>query len=771
MAKVDLADVGSVANAISFAAAVNDRLTKIESAVENTVSRDGTAPNQMGADFDMNSHRIMNTLDPVNANDVITLGWLANEFAATADLLLRSQLGDVAGSDLVGFTQGDTDAVAGTTQDKLRRLYFDAEDYGAVGDGSTDDANAINKALSRAKLAGVNVVQLQDRDYAISSSVVVPSGVTLVGKGAGQYPASAFATSANFLATPKTRLLAKAGFPALTPMVDIKVTRGDQYAVQGAGLEGLLIDCDLVADIGLRWRGVKNSVIRDVGVYRTTTAATSIGVLFDTAQGAAAGQTAVAGGASTITLGGALASPRDGWFVGATITTTGGTGSGQTRTVSGYVGATKVATVSAPWTTAPDATTVFSITGECLEGNGATQFNIIDGLWVWLGTTGSACGIEFNGDGVHDCNQNSYRSLRVIHANGPGVRCVNGDTEWVDGISTYAFGNGWGMEMYGSDTTNFEGWCRQNFYRNCLFGGASVGSASGTAVGGAGLTITLAASASAVNDYYNNKFITIASGTGAGQRRKITDYTGASKVALVEAWTTAPDATSVYSINGGGGVALFKGTYRTSRWHEFSAYETQGNGTQPIYAEDGGAFTQHSERDTTLVDTDGYELNLSAGDAYATGTSSRINFRRRVLLQPVEMASLREITTGAEGSETGKISVFTRKAGVAATETLGVGLGITINGGAECKKMLMATAALDFPSVAAGASQALTVTVTGAAANDVVSLGLPTNGFNIGLMIKGYVSAADTVTVLAQNYTAAPIDPGNLSIRVLVQGF
>lgn len=70
--------------------------------------------------------------------------------------------------------------------------------------------------------------------------------------------------------------------------------------------------------------------------------------------------TAQAGGASSITLK-AGASAVNNFYNNAFITTTGGTGEGQTRWISGYVGATKVATVSAAWDTIPDATTTYSI--------------------------------------------------------------------------------------------------------------------------------------------------------------------------------------------------------------------------------------------------------------------------------------------------------------------------------------------------------------------------------------------------------------------------
>lgn len=70
--------------------------------------------------------------------------------------------------------------------------------------------------------------------------------------------------------------------------------------------------------------------------------------------------TAQAGAASTITLD-AGASAVDNYYRGMWIHTTGGTGAGQTRFISSYVGSTKVATVSQAWGVNPDATTTFRV--------------------------------------------------------------------------------------------------------------------------------------------------------------------------------------------------------------------------------------------------------------------------------------------------------------------------------------------------------------------------------------------------------------------------
>ncbi len=81
-----------------------------------------------------------------------------------------------------------------------------------------------------------------------------------------------------------------------------------------------------------------------------------------------------------------------------------------------------------------------------------------------------------------------------------------------------------------------------------LSGGTNYKYNTGTAAGGGATTITLDASASTVDDYYNDMQIFILTGPGNGEIKTITDYVGASKEATVAAWTTAPDATSTYSV-------------------------------------------------------------------------------------------------------------------------------------------------------------------------------------------------------------------------------
>lgn len=71
--------------------------------------------------------------------------------------------------------------------------------------------------------------------------------------------------------------------------------------------------------------------------------------------------TAQAGATNTITLMSTTPGNADS-YINYTLTLTGGTGSGQERTITAYNNSTKIATVDSDWTTIPDNTTTYTIT-------------------------------------------------------------------------------------------------------------------------------------------------------------------------------------------------------------------------------------------------------------------------------------------------------------------------------------------------------------------------------------------------------------------------
>lgn len=91
--------------------------------------------------------------------------------------------------------------------------------------------------------------------------------------------------------------------------------------------------------------------------------------------------------------------------------------------------------------------------------------------------------------------------------------------------------------------------------------------------------------------------------------------------------------------------------------------------------------------------------------------------------------------------------------------------GVWVDIGAD--KPITASAALNFASIAAAASEDLTIALSGASTNDSVSLGLPA-ALTAGIVFQAFVSAADTVTVRATNITAGAVDPASATYRVTV---
>jgi hypothetical protein len=87
--------------------------------------------------------------------------------------------------------------------------------------------------------------------------------------------------------------------------------------------------------------------------------------------------TAQAGAASTITLD-TGASAVDDFYNNMAITIVSGTGAGQTRYISDYVGSTKVATVGSAWGTNPAAGSVFRVYGQQLTAANPLETQAFD---------------------------------------------------------------------------------------------------------------------------------------------------------------------------------------------------------------------------------------------------------------------------------------------------------------------------------------------------------------------------------------------------------
>jgi hypothetical protein len=166
MTKVDIKRLDSITkNDTTATAQINDNFKALQEAIENTLSRDGTGPNYMDADLDMNSYRIINSSDPVEETDIVNLKYVEERIGGAVEasktaVSAASQAASSAQSALVSSTNAIN--TLRTTEEQLVRVttYVD-ESIATIDQTITQATEDVKQAALEAAQEGINEAAAQ----------------------------------------------------------------------------------------------------------------------------------------------------------------------------------------------------------------------------------------------------------------------------------------------------------------------------------------------------------------------------------------------------------------------------------------------------------------------------------------------------------------------------------------------------------------------------------------------------------------------------------
>lgn len=220
--------------------------------------------------------------------------------------------------------------------------------------------------------------------------------------------------------------------------------------------------------------------------------------------------------------------------------------------------------------------------------------------------------------------------------------------------------------------------------------------------------------------------------------------------------------TSSVTISGGGA----QGSNRGGR---VSCYGNENGQTGSVVIRAGNVAGGRIRFETTAVErwqfSDSGHLVALTDNSYDIGASGAT--------RPRDFFLARNAVVGGTLGVTGAVTLSGALSADSLTLTgAGTLTATSLNlGGATLLDVLSATTLWDIPSTAADAFQSTTVGVTGAAVGDIVMINNPYVADNFGNEIRGYVNAADVVTIVYQNLTGATSDPTSRTVRVVVFKF
>lgn len=231
---------------------INNNLNDIKTAINDTLSRKGDAPNAMETSLNMNNNRVMNVGTPGSGVDA----------ARFVDLLDSVDITGLAAPSLSGnagkFLKVNDDETALTYVNATTNI-IDVKSFGAIGDGVEDDTAALQAALDYVAANG-NMLFLSAGFYRITENLVYPSDyfnpLVMIGEGIG----------GNYQST-------IVAYENVTKILHIDTEPGD--AIENVLIRNIFFEGNNIAEHGIYCENFANSVLELVRISGTTIAAVS----------------------------------------------------------------------------------------------------------------------------------------------------------------------------------------------------------------------------------------------------------------------------------------------------------------------------------------------------------------------------------------------------------------------------------------------------------------------------------------------------------------
>jgi hypothetical protein len=156
---------------------INDNFSSIEDSLNTDRLQTSGGGNTMHQELDMDQNKIINVLSDMGDPNALALNKDLESIKEYAEELVEGVVGGYG-----AFLQSGTGAKVRTFQDKMRDE-VNVEDFGAVGDGVTDDTAAIQAAINSLPSTG-GCVYFSNKVYGIKDTLLVDTGgIGLVSKG------------------------------------------------------------------------------------------------------------------------------------------------------------------------------------------------------------------------------------------------------------------------------------------------------------------------------------------------------------------------------------------------------------------------------------------------------------------------------------------------------------------------------------------------------------------------------------------------------------